>query len=127
MFESMAKPSDSPGFDSLLTEWNRILKESGLKDIERSQGGELELKRPGTMRRYESMDLTTREAKEEYFRLVAMRVASTDFKNEREEKILNLYAQGMSQAEIQKRLKIRGHRCKVYYPLYRWLKEWHLK
>ena len=139
----MARPSAHPGFKALQVEWNRRLAESGFRDIETS--GE-QLKQNGTERRYERLDDTTRNAKERYFEILAHKVKTTGlkaqmsflflppkrrtraaFESEQEFYILSLYAQGLSQRDIQRRLKIEGHRCKVYTPLYRWLRLWGLK
>lgn len=123
----MAKPSDHPGFKSLLEAWNSKLKESGFKDIETECKGQLVLKQVGAARSYERMDETRREARIQFFRQVTLCTAETEFKNELDRQILTLYGQGYSQAAIKKVLGIQGHRCKVYYPIYRWLKIWGLR
>jgi hypothetical protein len=123
----MAKPSDYPGFKALLAEWNQKLSDSGFHDVEQTFHDERILKRSGTIRRYERLDPITREARFEYFRRVAQRVSQTHFESEMERQILFLYSQGHSQLAIQRMLGIPGHRCKVYYPLYRWLRAWGLK
>lgn len=123
----MGKPSDIPGFKALLEEWNQKLYQTGFKDAECYVQGILELKRPGNMRRYEALDPIIREAKAQYYRLVAKYVAETQFEDELEKRILTLHAQGFSQARIKRLLRVTGHRCKIYYPLYRWLRAWGLK
>ena len=123
----MAKPSDHPGFKQLLAEWNQKLYESGFRDVEDEKFGERILKKSGSARRYEKLDIITREAKFEYFRRLQTLVHETHFDNEFERQVMALYAQGVSQAMIKRVMKIEGHRCKVYYPIYRWLKTWGLK
>lgn len=122
----MAKPSDHPGFRQLLDEWNEKLKESGLLDIERS-GIIRDLKRPGTIIRYDRLKMVCADATVEYFRRLGWCLHETIFDNELEKEILTLYSQGITQADIYRRLGLTGHRCKVYEPLYRWLKEWGMK
>ncbi len=122
----MAKPSDYPGFKALLSEWNRKLYESGFKDAE-SDGINPVLKASGSARRYERLDHITREAKEDYFRKVATKVSEANFESEFERDVLTLFSQGNSQTQIYKLLKIEGHRCKIYNPIYKWLKKWGLK
>lgn len=123
----MAKPSDHPGFKGLLREWNNKLKESGFQDIEEHRGGELILKKSGTVRRYEMLDDITRDARVQFYRRVAQLVSNTRFDNEFDRQVLTLYAQGISQTDIKDLLNVEGHRCKVYRPIYRWLKTWGLK
>lgn len=123
----MAKPSDHPGFKQLLSEWNRRLAESGFHDVEAIRHGDRVLKQSGSARRYERLDPITREAKFQFYCQVAKCVSETKFKTEFERQVLTLYAQGHSQAAIKRMLAIPGHRCKVYYPVYRWLKVWGLK
>lgn len=123
----MGKPSAHPGFKNLLAEWNRRLAKEGFIDIEVTRRGELDLKRPGGMERYKRADPITRDAKYQYFCLIARYVAKTRFKDETERLILSYYSEGMSQRSIQRKLNIQGHRCKVYSPIYRWLRHWGLK
>lgn len=125
----MARPSDYPGFKQLLAEWNRKLAESGFKDIENtgSNGEALPILPTGTMRRYSQLTEIERDAKSIYFREISDRIIETVFKSDLEFQILTLYSEGISQAEIKRKLKIRGHRCKIYYPIYKWLKKWGLK
>lgn len=123
----MAKPFDRPGFKQLLAEWNRKLAESGFHDVEATCYGERVLKKSGSARRYERMDPITRDAKFQYFSQVAKLVSEAKFENEFERRVLTLYAQGKSQAAIKRMLGVQGHRCKIYYPVYRWLKAWGLK
>lgn len=141
----MAKPSAHAGFKALEKEWNQKLKESGFKDIELDLSYDRILKKSGTETRYERMNPVKREAKEYYYQSLEQKVNRTPlrnqlsfrfikkpkvksaFKSELEFQILTYYARGYSQSSIQKRLHLEGHRCKVYYPLYRWLKTWGLK
>ena len=123
----MSKPSDHPGFKELLKEWNQKLYESGFRDVEVMREGELILKWDASERRHQRMDEVVREARAQFFRSVAECVVKTQFESDLERRILSLYAQGMSQAAIQRKLCIKGHRCKVYIPLYRWLEAWGLK
>lgn len=81
----------------------------------------------GTLRRYQTLAPTVREAKTWFFHCVSVQFSKTRFNTELEEKILYLYTQGMSQREIQERLQIPGHRSKVYKPIYYWLRKWGLK
>lgn len=123
----MGNPSRSPGFQKLLQEWNRKLSDSGFRDIETQERGELRLKQSGTMRRFERMDPITKEARLDYYSQLSEKISVTRFECDFEKQILTLYAQGHSQAAIYRMLGLRGHRCKVYYPLYRWLRKWGLK
>lgn len=123
----MAKPSDYPGFRSLLNEWNKKLKDSGFKDIEESRHGDLRLKRTGSDNRFVLLTQTQRDAGTQYFEIIGQNIVNTTFDNEQEKQILTLYFEGHSQVEIKKKLKIQGHRCKVYRPIYKWLKAWGLK
>ena len=116
-----------PGFKALLEEWNRKLYESGFRDQEVYYRGERVLRTSGTSLRYQRMDPELREAKFKFFAQVAQLVERTSFGNEMHEQILFLYAQGTSQAEIKRSLKIKGHRCHVYAPIYFWLKAWGLR
>lgn len=131
----MAIPSDSPGFKELLREWNQKLADSGFVDIEVMFKGEPELRLPsGTRTRYEKMDESSREIyaeyrrrKEVYAERLSLCVAAQKFEDPLEESILTLYAAGVMQTSIQEILKIPGHRCKIYGPIYKWLKAWGLK
>ncbi len=138
----MAKPSKHPGFKELQAEWTRKLKESGFKDIEVQTGHELKLRKSGTERRYEEMSSVAREAKEQFFRKIAQKLEETKvdgqvqfkflggqsnnasaFDSYLDYQILFLYSKGIRMAEIKKRLNIKGHRSRVYDPIYKWLKK----
>jgi hypothetical protein len=140
----MAKPSAHPGFKILLKEWNRRLAETGFQDIETEFLSEPVLKQSGTEKRYKRMDPVRREAKHQFFKILEEKVKRTRlkcqmvftfvsgpkgqfFESEQELNILSLYSQGVSQAQIKRRLSIEGHRCQIYYPIYKWLKLWGLK
>lgn len=77
--------------------------------------------------RYLMMDETTRSARAQFFHRLSNLVQTAKFKDEQERQILTLYAQGVRQNKIQEMLQIDGHRCKVYRPIYRWLRRWGLK
>ena len=121
------KPSDAPGFMKLLAEWNRVLKNEGFVDAEETVKNELRLKRPGQANRYRSADSAVILAKQEFYERVRHYVSITQFKNDFDRQILELFAEGLNQAEIKRKLNVQGHRCKIYYPLYHWLREWGLK
>lgn len=123
----MGTPADHPGFKQLLRTWNEKLKESEFRDAEVMVRGELVLRTPGGARRYERMDEISREARAQFFRRLSELVATAKFRTELERQILTLYAEGISQLAIQRRLNIKGHRCKVYRPIYRWLRRWGIK
>lgn len=123
----MAKPSDHPGFKDLLRQWNTILELDGFKDIEIEKHGELELPRCPSLRKFDNTHPLVAENRWRYYDLVAEYISETVFESEFEREILTLYAAGFSQAAIHRMLKIEGHRCKVYIPLYKWLRKWHLK
>lgn len=123
----MAKPSESPKFKELCEEWYKKLHESGFRDIENQAGEMFVLKESGTSRRFKHLDAITREARLQFYDLVSQYTEETDFPNDLERQIMVLYGQGMSQVMIQKTLKLQGHRCKIYYPLYRWLRRWGLR
>ncbi len=126
--ELMGKPSDHPGFKALLKEWNQRLKDSGFKDDElHFDSGNSTLKRPGNKGRYRLSSKEVIEAKSEYFSLIQEAVDEAAFANELEEKILKLYAIGISKAEIKRSLKIEGNKSRVYEPIYKWLRRWGLK
>lgn len=118
----MAKPSECQGFKQLLEIWNKKLSDSGFQDIEYANhlGS-------GSGRRYEKLDPIVREAKLQYFKQVALYVSQTQFDNPLDRDILTLYAHGYTQVAIKRILGIQGHKCKIYYPLYKWLHEWGLK
>lgn len=143
----MGRPSAHPGFKALLTEWNQKLRESGFRDAETGQPEIRNLKKSGTERRYETLDSTSRGAKEEFFEQLAHHIRKTPlqnqlefgftkklcfdqkpegFDNETDFHILTLYSRGLRQTEIKARLHIRSHRCRVYYPIYYWKKKWGL-
>lgn len=125
----MAKPSEFPGFKKLLAEWDKKLKESGFKDIEERVGEHLILKSSGSDYRIKQMnkDQTTRDAVIGYYAIISQKIAETTFKDDLEKQILMMYAEGKTQVQIKEHLKIEGHRCKVYRPLYKWLRKWGLK
>lgn len=125
----MAKPSDYPGFRELLKEWNRRLKDSDFDDIESNTENQSEgrLFPPSGIDRYKNADEITRECRIKYFSIILEKLATTRIENEFEKQILTLYSQGLTQAEIHRKLGVEGHRCKVYNPLYRWLRLWGLK
>lgn len=123
----MGKPSDSPGFKKLLEEWNRRLADSGFKDVEELKGGQLVLKKTGTMIRYEQSSDVVREARVEYYRIVSRHVANTHFSNEIDRMILTLYCEGLSQVDIKERLPKRMHRATIYKRLYKYLRLWGIK
>lgn len=123
----MAKPSDSPGFNSLLKEWNERLAESGFKDVEEFREGSFQLKKTGSENRYRTAAPTVRAARAQYYEIIGDHLVNTTFDTEKEKEILCLYYEGFSQAEIQRRLGIEGHRSKVYGKIYKWLRAWGLK
>lgn len=123
----MAKPTDCPGFKALQTEWYAKLSQSGFRDIEQPASLDGPLRKSGTERRYDRMDPVAREARIQFFRRVQHHVSETEFEIELEREIMNLYAQGVSKVMIQKVLDLPGHRCKVYYPIFKWLERWGLK
>ena len=123
----MAKPSDSPGFKALQAEWDKRLSESGFQDIEKTVGRQRVLKYTGTQVRYDRMDEVQRESRFEFYRQVGIRLAETRFESDFDRQVLTLFSYGYTQKEIQAELDIRGHRCKIYKPIYRWLKAWGLK
>lgn len=124
----MAKPSETAGFKSLLKEWNELLLRTGFADIEyTNQKDETLLCDIGGLNRYVNCSETERSARIQYFDRVSEQVQKTEFDNDEEREILTLYSQGVSQAEIKRKLSISGHRGRVYSPIYRWLKEWGLK
>lgn len=124
---NMSKPSDYPGFKNLQAIWDMKLKESGFKDVETNWRDERTIKRSGTERRYEKLDPISRDAKLQYYRKVSQFVSRTSFDSTFERNVLTLYSRGVSQVQIKRLLKVSGHRCKIYYPLYRWLRLWGLK
>jgi hypothetical protein len=125
----MTKPSDFPGFKELLEEWDKRLKESGFEDIEQRVGNDLVLKHSGSDYRIKQMnnDQTVRDAIVKYYDIIGQKIVETTFTNEMEKKILTMYFEGKTQVEIKEQLKIEGHRCRVYRPIYKWLKKWGLK
>lgn len=133
----MSKPSDTPGFKALQKEWQKKLKDSGFKDIELTNG---ELRKSGTEHRFMQASPLEREAKATYFEIVNEKLVQTmgspnpsqtqmyfcsDFTH-LELQVMELHADGYSQAEIARRLGIRG-RSPIYRALYKWLKLWGLK
>lgn len=118
---SMARPSDHPGFEVLLAEWNQRLKDSGFKDAETSNEV---LKKSGSERRFECLDEEMRQARSEYYHVISRRVLEAQFESEIEKEILTLYAQGFTQTAIQQMLRIPGSRWHVYDPIYKWLGRW---
>jgi len=123
----MAKPSDTPGFKALLQEWNQKLLDSGLEDIEESRKGKLQLKRTGTVTRFEQSTAVVRDAKAKYFEIIGEKILETQFDDEREKQILCMYYEGYTQAEIRKQLSPPLHRYTIYKKLYKWLRRWGLK
>lgn len=133
----MSKPSDYPGFKALQKEWSKKLKDAGFKDIEQTNG---ELKKTGTERRFERSAPIEREAKATYYELVSQKLSElqavtnpgrADFFFQTEFthldlQILQLHADGLSQAAIGRKLGIKG-RSPIYRPLYKWLRRWGLK
>lgn len=123
----MGKPSDAPNFKALLAEWNRKLAESGFKDVEEMKHGRLQLKKTGTVTRFEQSDPLTRSAKARYFELIGDRIQETTFTDPIDRQILTLYFEGYTQVQIQRELPERLHRSTIYKRLYSWLKKWGLK
>lgn len=123
----MAKPSDYPGFVSILKEWNKKLADSGFRDIEEKKRGELQLKKTGSDNRFLRSSPVVREAKEHYYELISQHILETTFESDLEKQILHLYLEGHTQVEIKKKLNIDGHRCKIYRPIYKWLRVWGMK
>lgn len=123
----MAKPSDSPGFKELLREWNRKLGESGFKDIEYGSGDDLKIKESGSVGRYRDMTEECRRHKSDFFEVVKECIQETKFDTKFERVVLKLYSTGMTKVAIKEKLKIKGHRCKIYNPIYKYLRQWGLK
>lgn len=125
--ERMAKPSDSPGFKTLYKQWNQKLLDSGFQDIEELRGGSFQIKKTGTITRFEQSPLIVREAKAKYFDIIGQKIAETIFPNEEEKQIMCLYFEGFTQTEIKDKLNPPLHRSTVYKKLYKWLRIWNLK
>ena len=125
----MGKPSDTPGFKPLLQEWYQKLKDSGFKDIEEDIGNTQVLKRSGSDYRMKliQQDKIAFDARVKYYEIIGEKIEQTNFPDDKEKKILTLYWEGITQVEIQKKLDIKGHRCKIYRPIHKWLKKWGLK
>lgn len=123
----MAKPTDYPGFKMLEATWYQRLAETGFHDIEYEAQGGPGLERPRAEWRGSRIPESQVTAKTVYFDIVSERVAETQFPNEVEKSIMTLYAEGRSQIEIQLTLNLDGHRCQVYRPIHKWLKNWGLK
>ena len=123
----MAKPSDHPDFKRLMSEWDRRLADSGFRDIEEIKNGQRVLKKSGTQVRFEQSNELVRHAQAQYFAIISKRIHETVFEDDCEREILVLYVEGITQAEIRKRLTTRLSRSTIYKKLYKWLKTWGLK
>jgi hypothetical protein len=125
--EGMAKPSAHPGFKALYAEWNQKLLDSGFQDIEELRQGNLQLKKTGTMGRFERSAPIIRESKAKYFDIIGQKIVETRFDSDQEKQILCMYFEGLTQTEIAKRLNPPVVRFTVHKKLYKWLKRWKLK
>lgn len=123
----MGKPSDAPGFQALLMEWNKKLADSGFKDAEEFKNGTFHLKKSGTVTRFERSDPLSRDARARYFEIIGDKIHETTFQDEVDRQILVLYFEGKTQVEIKRSLPVRLHRSTIYKRLYYWLKKWGLK
>lgn len=105
----------------LIKEWDRKLKESGFKDIEdrktdmlKSWSGTVafnwevadKAKQFEYTQKYGYSSLTWKQSQEEYYRLAGQILHEAEFKSEQHRMIWEAHAEGLSQAEIAKKLKL---------------------
>lgn len=105
---------------SLIKEWDKKLKDSGFKDIEdrkrdtlKSWAGTSYLvfnkdqeKKIEPQRDYGYSTLTWKESQAEYFRIAGHILYEAEFESEQHRLIWQAHAEGLSQVEIAKKLKL---------------------
>jgi len=111
--------------------WKKKLKESGFEDIEEEKNGVWHLKQhsQGALKRYDENHIT-QQAKSIFYETLSIRIGETSFPNELEEQIMMAYSEGITQAEIKRRmmrLGIKRHRETIYKIIYKYLRQWGLK
>jgi hypothetical protein len=121
------KPSDCPGFEDLLAEWNKKLAESGLEDIEVIKNDVSYVKSYGNKNRYLKSDPHVRHAQMQFYELLTLKIQETEFQDALEKQILVMFSEGMLQVEIKNKLPQKLSRSAIYKKIYKWLKHWGLK
>lgn len=122
----MGKPSDHPKFRALKRQWDVILMEVGFEDLEDERG---QLKQRAS-NAYRGAHQVVREAKLEFYMQVAQRVAHTQFPNPRDRFIMECFAEGIKQVDINRMLFKCGrgmHRISLWKVIRKWLVRWNLK
>lgn len=122
----MGNPSDNPKFRTLSKQWDRILFETGFRDLEDKDGN---LKQRAA-NAYRGASAVEREARLEFFTQVSHFVTQTKFGAPLEEFVMSKFSDGFKQVEIQKMLHKLGlprHRCTIHRIIQRWLREWKLR
>ena len=125
----MGKPSDHPRFKTLKRQWDEILKETGFEDIE-DELGRLRQYSRGIYSRYGASNLVQLQAREQFWRRLTQCVAQAHFDDKLERYVMERYAEGKKQIEIQERLEAIGHpkhRTTIYLIVHKWLTLWNLK
>ena len=110
--------------------WDQKLKDSGLEDIEEEDArGERILKRSAPNPLAINPEVI-KEAKIDFYRAISRKCTLQQFSNELEEQIMLAYSEGISQAEIKRRMEnlgIKMHRETLYEIIYQYLGKWGLK
>jgi len=122
----VGKPSDHPGFKKIKRKWDQRLAESGFKDLEHPSG---KLKQRAS-NAYRGASPEQREAKLDFFMKVAQHTSETRFQIRGEKFIMESFAEGVPQVEIERRLAARGirkHRITILKIIKKWLLLWNLK
>lgn len=95
---------DSPEFKKLQKIWNKKLTDSGFQDAEQPDGM---LKEWSTRFRTHHADPSLYEAKEEYFRRAGQFLHSHAFEDKDSKRVWSMHAQGVSNRDIAKKLKVK--------------------
>lgn len=108
--------------------WDQRLKESGFKDIEIEINGERLLEKSANPHLKTAAVIS--DSKIAYYRAVSRKTSIHEFASELERQIMIAYSEGVSQAEIKRRMEdigIKMHRETLYEMIYQYLGLWGIK
>ena len=101
----MKKYYQTLDFKNLEKTWNKKLVKSGFIDAERTTRSDRVLKKVSSnSHRY------AKSLNKDYFQIISDNILSTEFKNETDQKIMILFADGKNRSEIAKKIKKKGKR-----------------
>jgi FixJ family two-component response regulator len=125
----MPKFYQTPEFKELQSRWDEILIEAGFADAEKTKNGDRVLKNRAASH-FQSVSEAKRNAKIEYFELIAKYYFTTVFQNPRDKFVLGLVAEGLNNRQIVKSLEKNGyhlHRKTVMFIVRRYEHEWGIR